>query len=218
MSFVHVLVSLCRSTFGASAPHPRALQKVTAVVRNWSLTAVCDLGNAACDSCEEQRMRATGGKAVINCKKLVAVNPAGDSFKFGPKSWWPDQRQHSVVITVIYYIDPLIPTLAVHVHFVSFFLWGQMFRSITCLLCLGDKPIELLLASIQHHNQTQVKSLHSRINRTLPPQPPPPQFLFCNLVPFPLRFHVCLLVPLLLPNTASTAGNQQSSVKHNQLD
>lgn len=44
------------------------------------------------------------------------------------------------------------------------------------------------------------------------------QFLFCNLDLFPLGFHVSSSVPLLLPNMPSVTGNQQSSVKHDQLD
>lgn len=127
---------------------PCALQKVTAVERDWSLSAVCDLGNAVCDSCELQRMRATGGKALINCKKLAAVNPACKSFKFGTKSCLTIVTRlktafsHSHSRSLHWSSDPNSDCACTFCLFLS--LLKQKFWNITCLLCLDDKPIELV--------------------------------------------------------------------------
>lgn len=217
MSFGHVLFSLCWSRFGASAPCPCALQKVTAAVCDWSLSAVCDPGNAACDSYESQRMRATGGKALINCKKLAAVDPACKSFKFGPKSsLMTATRLKTVFSRNRSRLVTLIPGSQLRLciyTFVYFFSKYQMFRSIACLFSLDDNQSNwfwlLHSTTIRPKWNLSTKGSIACIRCGLL------QFLFCNLVLFP--FHVSSSEPVLLPKVPSTAGNQKSSSRLSPL-
>lgn len=126
MSFGHVLFSLCWSRFGASVPQRLVPAPCRKSLRSCAIEVCLQFvirGTLRVTAVSHKEWGQLVAKLSLIAKKLAAVDPACKSFKFGPKSCLTTVTGLKTVFSRNHsrYIDPLIPTPTVHVHFCLFF-------------------------------------------------------------------------------------------------